>query len=195
MTTEPSIDLLAAAAAFVFPGAGHALRRKTRRALFAATGVLGLFFGGILIGGIDVIDREEDKWWFLGQAAVGPLAFAVNYYHQNHCKAYEIPDYLIGPGAAIEQEQLDLARKRSLYPGEARTIATVNIRDRAGGTTQASLPVVTAATPGQNRPNIKSIGRINELGMLAATIAGMLNFIIILDALIPGRPPEKKAAP
>jgi hypothetical protein len=65
-------------------------------------GTCGLFVGGILVGGIDVIDRQEDGVWFIGQALVGPVAFGVDYYHQNHLKVRES------------------GRLRSAYPNEGR---------------------------------------------------------------------------
>lgn len=79
----------AALAALVFPGGGHALLGDLRRGACVAAGVLGLFFGGLFIGGIDVIDSKEDRVWFLGQAFVGPIAFGVDYLHQNHFKVRE----------------------------------------------------------------------------------------------------------
>lgn len=81
-TFNPAAGLLA----IVFPGAGHLYLRQTKRAIYACVGVLWLFFGGMLIGGIDVIDSKEDRMWFFGQACVGPLPFAVDWYHQNHLK-------------------------------------------------------------------------------------------------------------
>lgn len=72
--------------AAVLPGLGHAYAGEVRRAAMIFVGIMGLFFGGMLIGGIDVVDRAEDKWWFVLQAGVGPTAFAVNSFHQNSLK-------------------------------------------------------------------------------------------------------------
>ena len=69
--------------ALLLPGLGHAALGQTRRAVLIGASILSLFAGGILIGGIDCIDRREDQWWFLGQAFVGPTAFAVDAYHQS----------------------------------------------------------------------------------------------------------------
>ena len=74
------------------------------RGVLIAVGVLGLFFGGMLIGGIDVIDSREDRVWFFGQALVGPTAFAVDWAHQTQFK-------VIDPNT----RQL-----RTAYPGEGR---------------------------------------------------------------------------
>lgn len=167
-TTHPQqMDPAAAIAALVFPGAGHILRRRTTRGLYAAVGVLGLFFFGLLIGGIDAIDSKEDKWWFIGQAFVGPVTFAVDYAHQNHFKGY------------------DPATKsyRTGYPNEHR----VNQYDRWEWVelTQAEIDA------GMGPPNIKGLGRLNEIAMLSIVLAGMLNFIIFLDALMPPAAPPK----
>lgn len=76
---QPVAFLLACA----MPGLGHAYLGDLKRAALILTSIMGLFLGGILIGGIDVIDRTEDKWWFILQAGVGPTAFAANALHQN----------------------------------------------------------------------------------------------------------------
>jgi hypothetical protein len=197
MSTGPrqNIDILAGICAFLFPGAGHMLRKQTRRGVLASVGVLGLFFGGLFMGGIDVIDRKEDKWWFMGQAIVGPIAFGINAVHQSAFKAYEVPSYLLLPGSALEEQRFALMSPRSLFPGEGRRVVDLTIKSPSGQTTQTRIPVIVEATNGDERPSIKSLGRMNELGMLSATIAGMLNFIIILDALFPGRPRSGGANP
>lgn len=76
-------------AAFIFPGLGHYLLGYTRRAAFIAASILGLFTTGLLIGGIDVVDRQENPVWFAGQAIVGPIAFGVDWIHQNHLKVID----------------------------------------------------------------------------------------------------------
>ncbi|MDX2116470.1 MAG: DUF6677 family protein [Planctomycetota bacterium] len=88
MTRKEHLEFnpLALVLACVLPGLGHAARGEVRRGLCIAAGILGLFFGGMLIGGIDVVDRVEDKWWFLLQAGVGPTAFAADAVHQKMLK-------------------------------------------------------------------------------------------------------------
>jgi hypothetical protein len=139
----------AALAACLFPGAGQFLLGDRARAACIAVGVLSLFFGGMLIGGIDVIDRKEDTIWFAGQALVGPLAFGVDYVHQNFLKVTDLG-----------------GRLRTANPGE--------VRDPSG----RPAPAPAGVPP----PNSKSLGRMNELGTLFSTIAGMLNLIVIIDA-------------
>lgn len=156
-------DPVALILACVLPGLGHWYLGEKQRAGLIAAGVLGLFFGGILIGGIDVIDRKEDTIWFVGEALVGPVAFGVDYLHQNTFKVRSpSPQGSPGWGQPV----------RSANPDETRDPAT-------GGP-------LTAA-PGQLPPSSKSLGRMNELGTLFATIAGMLNLIVIIDAAAHGR--------
>ncbi len=133
---RPALDPIAGLLAIVLPGAGHLYRGEPKRALGIAAGVLGLFFGGILIGGIDVIDSKEDRLWFAGQALVGPVAIVVDQVYQNAIKV------------------------------------------------DGQLP---EPTPGETPNATRSIGKVNEIGTLYATIAGMLNLIVILDAFLPPR--------
>jgi hypothetical protein len=81
-TFQPVAAVLAA----LVPGAGHVFLGETRRGVLIGVGVLSMFLGGMLIGGIGVVDRRENFIWFLGQAMVGPLAFGVDYVHQTQFK-------------------------------------------------------------------------------------------------------------
>lgn len=157
--TSPTIRPTQLIAAVLLPGLGHFIGGERLRGVLIATGVLGLFFGGMFIGGIDVIDSREDRIWFFGQACVGPIAFGVDWAHQNKFK-------VIDP----RTKQL-----RSANPDEGR--------DPKG-----------FAVPGGTPPNEKSINKVNDLGTLFATIAGMMNLIVILDAGFPTRRTAKGAA-
>ena len=86
-------------------------------------GVLFLFLGGVLIGGIDAVDRREDPLWFLAQAVCGPIAFAT-----------------------------DLANQRLLSDPQLRL-------------------------------RRKGLSHVNEIGTLFAALAGLMNLVVILDAL------------
>jgi hypothetical protein len=151
-------DPAALVLAFVFPGLGHWYLGERKRAYLIAAGILGLFVGGVFIGGVDAVDKKEDTIWFAGQALVGPLAFGVDYVHQNVLKVK-----VRGPNG---QDMV-----RSAWPNEVRG------PDGRPMTAQA----------GQGPPNSKSLGRMNELGTLFATIAGMLNLLVIIDAAMHGK--------
>ena len=161
---ETDFNAPALLAACVLPGLGHFVRGEKQRAAYIATGVLGLFVGGIFLGGVDVIDRQEDKVWFIGQALVGPLAFGVDYYHQHHLKVF----------GQDQDSRSTQARWRSAYPNEGRGLDG-------------------KAVPGGIPPNTKSVGRMNELGTLSAALAGMINLIVIIDAGFPTIRPRRRS--
>lgn len=151
--TTPKVDFLGGALAMLLPGLGHWIRGEWRRGRMICAGVLGLFAMGVFVGGIDVVDRRESPVWFFAQAGTGPLAFGVDWIHQNGFKGVDratgvrrsaLPDERIGPGGWIE-------------PGD-----------------------------GTGRPpKMRSVAKVNELGMLFCAVAGMLNLIAVLDALFP----------
>ncbi len=158
-----SPDFLAGGAAVVWPGLGHVAQGRTHRGLLAMVGVLGLFLYGLFIGGIDAVDSREDGVWYAGAALVGPLAWGTDWVHQNRFKAVDEHGVL-----------------RTGRPGE--------VRETGAG----ARAVWRDATPaeleaGAGPPNEKGLGRLNEIAMLSVALAGMLNFIVFLDALLPGR--------
>jgi hypothetical protein len=168
MAHPPPTDFnpLAGLAALVCPGAGHMVLGRPKRAVLVCTGVMGLFLFGLLIGGIDAIDSRNDKIWFYGQLLVGAPTLAVDYVHQNQFKATD-PN---NPSVI-----------RSGYPGEQRVVVSG----------QAVWQPLTEEQieQGMGPPNIPGLGRINEIAMLSVVLAGMLNLIVFLDALMPS--PEK----
>ncbi|MEL7472755.1 MAG: DUF6677 family protein [Planctomycetota bacterium] len=166
------VDVLAGLLALVFPGAGHFIRRERLRGVYIALGVLGLFLTGLLLGGIDAVDSREDRLWFLGQAFVGPVAFAVDWTHQSQFKAYDPGDLADPPPTGL--------RPRSAYPGELRERTNTSAGDVWVWRPNAEAPT---AEP----PSRKGLAKVNELAALITTLAGMLNFIAIVDALLPGR--------
>ncbi len=66
---------------------GHISLGQRRRGLLVMFGVLFLFLGGVLIGGVDAVDhRRNDRLWFLAQALCGPLALVADYANQTLVK-------------------------------------------------------------------------------------------------------------
>jgi hypothetical protein len=148
---------------FLFPGAGQMARGELQRGLYAAAGVLSLFLGGLLLGGIDAVDSREDRIWYFGQVLVGPIAIATDRFHQ----------------AALKAEDPTTGQIRSANPDE--------VRDTTGPRPVWRPMTDAQRAAGARPPSSKSVGRVNELAMLSCTLAGMLNLIIILDALVPHR--------
>ena len=114
---EEKLEPLAAALALLVPGLGHLALGHARRALWIFLGVMGLFFGGVFVGGIDVIDRKEDFWWFTAQAGVGPTAFAVDRVHQVWLK---VPDPGSPRGVRSPRPDENPSYRKSIgHPNEA----------------------------------------------------------------------------
>lgn len=80
---------IAAILAWLWPGLGHISLGYRKRGILVMAGVLFLFLGGILIGGVDVVDRRNDKLWFFAQAVCGPIAFATDLLNQRFLSSEE----------------------------------------------------------------------------------------------------------
>lgn len=76
----------AAVLAWLWPGAGHISLGEKKRGLFVMAGVLFLFISGLLIGGVNVVDRRDDRLWFIAQIFCGPVTLAADYANQNLIK-------------------------------------------------------------------------------------------------------------
>ena len=135
--TDATFQPVAGAMAAILPGLGYVWYADVKRAIYVGVGVLGLFLCGLLVAGIDAVDRAEDKWWFLLQAGVGPTAFVVDHFHQTQFKT-------------------------------------------AAPTGRRAMPPPVPGGAGGRQAN-KSVGRVNEAGMLMAALAGMLNIIAVID--------------
>lgn len=74
-TDEQPVHLAAGLLGWIWPGLGHLRNGETRRGRLVMLGVVGLFLTGVLVGGVDCVDRREDGLWFIAQAGAGPIAF------------------------------------------------------------------------------------------------------------------------
>lgn len=101
-------------------------------------GVVGLFLCGLLVGGLDCVDRREDGLWFMAQAGAGPLAFVA-----------------------------DAANSALLKSGRVGTLIPMTLSN--GAMTQVS--------------SMKSVGAVNDIGILFTAMAGLMNVTAVLDAL------------
>jgi hypothetical protein len=63
---------LEAAAGWLVPGLGHILLGQRVRGLILMVSILGLWLGGLVIGGITCVNSRDHTAWFAGQALVGP---------------------------------------------------------------------------------------------------------------------------
>lgn len=68
----------AAVLAWLYPGLGHIYVGHRRRGLLILIAATLLIVGGVLIGGPDVVDRRNDRLWFIAQSGCGPVAFVLD---------------------------------------------------------------------------------------------------------------------
>lgn len=124
--TRTTLNFRAAVLGWILPGLGHASLGDRRRGLLVGGGVLGLFFGGLLIGGLDVVDRREDHLWFLAQAGAGPVAWVADYANANLVASGRFGELLEAPhpdpmaprGTVVEVSSL----KSLAHPNEMGTL-------------------------------------------------------------------------
>lgn len=184
---------VAALLAFAFPGMGHVFLGHTRRGVLILAGILGLFLSGLLIGGIDAIDREEDFFWFIGQSLVGPATFGVNYVHQHHFKAFDQSTF---NSVRSTRELATSHQRRAARPNEVRVIGQKELLDDRSSTRQVvSIPYFKLANPNlpdQFPPNLRGLGRAKELGTLFCAVAGFMNLIALIDASYHRRAPRRQ---
>lgn len=156
---DETIQPIAAVLTLLIPGAGYLWFRETTRAVYAFIGIAGLLLGGLLIGGIDVVDSRDSRYWFFVQVLNPAAILTVDYAHQNLFKGYEIRSGMVSetfyrkPGFG-ERLEFDENRGERIIV-EDPTVGTPSPRD--------------------------SIGRVSEIGSLFVALAGMLNLIVLLD--------------
>jgi len=92
--TEADYHPVCAVLAWVCPGLGHIARGEKRRGFYIMFGVLFLFLTGILVGGVDSVDRKEDRLWFVAQACCGPIALVVDVANQSLLKTGEVGEII-----------------------------------------------------------------------------------------------------
>jgi TM2 domain-containing membrane protein YozV len=78
-SNDTQLNFGAAVLGWVVPGLGQIVIGERRRGIYAMIGVIGLFLTGLLIGGLDCVDKDEDRLWFAGQVAAGPIALVAAY--------------------------------------------------------------------------------------------------------------------
>ena len=112
-------------------------------------GMLFLIGTGVLVGGVDCVDRKNDRLWFLAQAMGGPLVLAVDQINQ----------------AVVQSPQRDWRRDQQLRQDFLAGEPSVLDELRRFG-----------------------LGRVNEMGTLFVALAGLMNLVVILDAVFAAPP-------
>ncbi len=177
---QPQWNPHAAVAGWVLPGLGHFILGQKKRGIVLGAAILSLWMGGILIGGISVVDRYDRvepaddnypeapsrSWWFWGQAMIAP-SLAVDYLREKMLRNH------VGEMGYGEVQY----GSRHPYRGNPRR--TLVPQDNP-----ADLPP----------PYEPSFGKVAEQGTLYTALAGMLNLLAMIDVLYCD-PRRRKAAP
>ena len=109
--------------AWLWPGGGYFAERRHARGFRAMGGGLFMYLSGLLIGGLDAVDRKHDGIWFYAQAFNGPIAFATDFARSrlSSINGREIQDIswertpsLGERWLAQEQEVMDAVRRQGL---------------------------------------------------------------------------------
>lgn len=100
MATEPTnrFKPLAAILGWIIPGLGHVQIGERGRGALVFAGVAFLWVCGLLIGGIDSVDRTNDRLWFIAQAGSGPVAFVVDGLNSSLLKKGAVGELIDSPG-------------------------------------------------------------------------------------------------
>ena len=153
---------VAALLAWLWPGLGHISLGQRRRGFLIMFGMLFLFFTGLLVGGLDCVDRKHDPLWFMAQSGCGPLALAADWANQTLVQTLpagwrEAP--LPGSNTLSLQQiewQRDQELRRRFLDDDKTLLAALR---RIG------------------------FGRVAEMGTLFVALAGLMNLVVILDVL------------
>ncbi len=162
---NPQWNPHAAVASWIVPGLGHWILGLRRRGVVLCISILSLWLGGILIGGISVLDRAD--------RAEGP---ARDYAQRgNGTSMWFFGQALIAPSIVIQKVRANMFVD----------FANLKIQDRQRGLQNDSHdnvflePTSFRPTP----PYEPSIGRVAEQGVLFTALAGLLNLLAMIDVL------------
>ena len=139
---DEGLHWVAAALGWLVPGLGQMWTGHVQRGIYAMVGVLGLFLGGVLLGGVGVVDRRDNGIWFVAQAGAGPVAFAADWANSAWVKSGAVGDLLEAPPSMVP---------------------------RSTGSKVSSLRGVTS---------------VHEVATLYCAMAGLMNIVVLLDALV-----------
>lgn len=81
---EARFHFLAPVLAWIVPGLGHWFLGHHRRGRLIFTGISLMYLTGLLIGGLDIVDRKGDPLWYYGQFLAGPVTPAIDAWRSVH---------------------------------------------------------------------------------------------------------------
>jgi len=140
-------------AGWVVPGLGHYLAGWRTRGIIVGLTLVLLFTSGLMVGGVCVVDSKRQTLWFAGQLFIGPGAYVLDRWHHSL-------------NTQLERQFAEHARRKNW------TITRANYHRRFAD---------FLADPDAPKAYTHSIARVNELGTLYCTLAGVMNLLVLLD--------------
>ena len=177
--TRSPLNPGAAVLAWLWPGLGHIARGERQRGFLIMFGILLLFVTGLLVGGLDAVDRRNDRLWFLAQSVCGPIAIGADLANQAIVQQLPADWRELSPSL-----QNATTGSRVINDLEWSPHKDEELRRRY----EEGDPVLIG---GLQRIGV---GRVNEIGTLYIALAGLMNLVVILDALY-ARTPTPAEAP
>ena len=98
-----TIPPLAAALAWILPGAGHWYLGRRVRAVILFLAIHGLFWAGVGVGGVFTMNPREELWWSRAQFCTGASG-VISWLRQDRTYAEVVKD-AIPSGARLTVEQ------------------------------------------------------------------------------------------
>lgn len=81
---DARFNFLAPVLAWLVPGLGHWYLGHKRRGRLIFSGIASMYISGLLVGGLDIIDRHGDPLWYYGQFLAGPVTPAIDLWRARH---------------------------------------------------------------------------------------------------------------
>ena len=76
------VHTLALILGWLLPGLGHISLGQKRRGFLIMFGIVFLVLSGVLVGGIDAVDHNQDGLWFIAQVWCGPIVIGIDLLNQ-----------------------------------------------------------------------------------------------------------------
>lgn len=136
--------------------------------------VFGLLTLGLVVGGFGVIDSRESGWWFAVQSPAGPVVPAADWLLQNRLK-----------GLSAGELRLPKAGEAVVWEPDPH---------RPGARRRVIQPIGTLSGPSPRWQARRALAGGQDVGLLAAALAGIISAMALADLLTGGPLRERAGA-
>ncbi len=119
--TFRSLWFVAAALAWIVPGAGHIYIGRTWRGVILFLTIGATFWTGVAVGGVMTVDSRYDRWWFYAQSLSGVHGLA-GWYRQEQvykdlAKEFKVKKVPVAADGRPTDDEMWIDKKLSEYKG------------------------------------------------------------------------------